>query len=86
MFSDLLSRYEADGESFLLRIVNGDETWIHHFEPQIKIQSMEWYHPKSPRKKKFTPLTRKGIATFLGGGDAGEVILVDIMPRGQTIN
>ena len=26
----------ADGESFLSRIVNGDETWINHFERQTK--------------------------------------------------
>jgi hypothetical protein len=34
--SDFLSRYEADGESFLSRIVTGDETCIHHFEPETK--------------------------------------------------
>jgi hypothetical protein len=39
--SDLLSRYEADGESLLSRIVTVDETWIHHFEQETKRQSME---------------------------------------------
>jgi hypothetical protein len=34
--SDLLSCCEAYGESFLLWIVTGDETWIHHFEPETK--------------------------------------------------
>jgi hypothetical protein len=34
--SYLLSRYEADGESFLSRIVTGDETRIHQFEPETK--------------------------------------------------
>jgi hypothetical protein len=34
--SDLLSHYKADGESFLSRIITGDETWIHHFEPETK--------------------------------------------------
>jgi hypothetical protein len=34
--SDLLSRYEADGESVLSRIVTRDETRIHHFEPETK--------------------------------------------------
>jgi hypothetical protein len=38
--SDLLSRYEADGGIFLSQIVTGDETWIHHFEPETKRRSM----------------------------------------------
>ena len=35
----------ADGESFLSRIVNGDETWINHFERQTKRQPVEWHNP-----------------------------------------
>jgi hypothetical protein len=34
--SDLLSRYQADGESSLSHIVSRDETLIHYFEPQAK--------------------------------------------------
>jgi hypothetical protein len=32
-------------EEFLSRIVTGDETWLHHYEPESKRQSMEWKHP-----------------------------------------
>lgn len=49
--SDLPSGYEAHGESFLSWIVTGDKTWIHHFEPQTKGQSVEWHHPASWKKK-----------------------------------
>jgi histone-lysine N-methyltransferase SETMAR len=58
--SDLLSRYEADGESFLSRIVTGDEIWIHHFEPETKRQSVEWRHPTSPLRKKFKVTLQQG--------------------------
>jgi hypothetical protein len=34
--------------AFLDRIVTGDETWIHHCEPESKQQSMEWKHPQLP--------------------------------------
>jgi hypothetical protein len=63
--SDLLSHYEAVGESFLSLIITGDETWIHHFEPETKRQSMEWHHPTFPRRKKFkvTPSAGKVMAT-----------------------
>ena len=46
----LLDRY--NNEEFLSRIV-ADETWVHHYEPESKRQSMEWKHPGSPVKKKF---------------------------------
>ena len=39
-------------ELFLGRIVTGDETWAHFFEPESKRQSMEWSHTTSPKKKK----------------------------------
>jgi hypothetical protein len=32
----------ADGESFLSRIVSGDETWINHFERQTKKKKSQW--------------------------------------------
>lgn len=51
MCSDWPTGYEADDESFLSRIVTGDETWIHYFEPRTKGQSVAWRHPVSPRKK-----------------------------------
>ena len=36
----LLDRYNNEGEEFLSRIVTGDETWVHHYEPESKMQSM----------------------------------------------
>jgi hypothetical protein len=37
---DLLNHYEAEGDSFLDRIITGDETWCHQYEPESKRQSM----------------------------------------------
>jgi hypothetical protein len=31
---ELLERFDAEGEAFLSRIITGDETWVHHFEPE----------------------------------------------------
>ena len=41
--SELLQRYRHEGDDFLLRIVTGDKSWFHHFEPETKRQSTEWY-------------------------------------------
>ena len=46
----LLSRYEDDPEEFMDRVVTQDETWVHHFDPESKKQSMQWKHPGSPPK------------------------------------
>jgi histone-lysine N-methyltransferase SETMAR len=49
----------------LSTLVTGFGTWIHHFEPEMKRQSMEWHHTTSPRKKKFKaiPSASKIMAT-----------------------
>ena len=49
----LVDRCGAEGDHFLERMVTGDETWIHHYDPESKYQSMEWKHTHSPAKKKF---------------------------------
>jgi histone-lysine N-methyltransferase SETMAR len=46
--SELLERFDAEGEAFLSQIVTSDEIWAHHYEPETKRQSVEWHHPQSP--------------------------------------
>jgi hypothetical protein len=82
--SELLARYEAEGDDFLSTVVTGDETWIHHFEPETKRQSMEWHHTASPQTKKLKPSASKIMATVYW--DCEGVILIDVLTRGQTIN
>lgn len=82
-----LERYSVEGDSFLTRIVTGDETWICYASPESKRQSMEWHHAQSPNKpKKFKTVlsTRKLMATIFW--DWRGVLLIDFMPRGDTIN
>ena len=68
---ELLNQYEAEGDSFLDRIISGDETWCHHYEPQAKRQSKEWRHVNSPSKKKFRRCRQrvKGCALSFGIGE-----------------
>jgi hypothetical protein len=60
-----LHRYEREG--LLERIVTGDETWVHHFEPESKQQSMRWKHTSSPPTKKFknVPFAKKSYADLV---------------------
>jgi hypothetical protein len=44
---------EGQEEEIIQRIVTGDETWIHHYDPESKQESMQWKHKGSPPPKKF---------------------------------
>jgi len=83
--SELLQRYQHEGDDFLLCIVIGDESCFHHFEPETKRQSMEWHHLHSPSKKKAktVPSTAKVMGTVFW--DAEGLILAEFLERGQTI-
>ena len=48
-----LDRYGVEGNNFLERIVTGDETRIHHYEPASECQNMEWKHPHLPARRKL---------------------------------
>lgn len=78
--------YAEEGAVFLDSIVTGDETWVYHFTPESKQQSMEWRHSFSPQKKKFkvTQSARKIMATVFW--DRKGVLLIEFMPTGTTIN
>jgi len=36
IYEELLRCYREEGDQFLLNIVIGDESWIHHFDPEEK--------------------------------------------------
>ena len=43
--------FRRDPHDFLSRLVTIDETWLYHYDPETKHQSMEWRHSGSPRPK-----------------------------------
>jgi hypothetical protein len=42
-----LLRYADEGEDMLNKIVTGEESWVHHYQPESKRTSMQWKHPSS---------------------------------------
>ena len=81
-----LLEYCHSDKTFLHRIVTGDETWVHHFEPESKRASMEWRHPTSPRSNKFKSQKSKEKVMVTVFWDSVGVILVDFMSKKATIN
>jgi hypothetical protein len=41
-----LLQYADEGEDMLNRIVTGDQSWMHHYEPESKRASMQWKQPQ----------------------------------------
>nr|CAP20021.1 transposase [Eriphia verrucosa] len=82
---ELLLLYNQDPEEFESRIVTGDDTWVHHWDPETKLESMAWKHKGSPTPIKFRaqPSARKIMATTFW--DCKGVLMLDYAPRGRTI-
>ena len=61
-----LDMFRANPENFLSRIITGDETWVHHHDPETKQASMQWKHKGSPTPKKCCVQQSAGkiMATF----------------------
>lgn len=44
---------ESDPDQFCRHVITMDETWVQHFDPETKKQSMSWKQLFSPPMKKF---------------------------------
>ena len=86
MNKNFLKRYHQEGDSFLQNIITGDETWVFHYEPETKLQLMEYRHLTSLCVQKFKAekSAQKVMLTIFW--DACGVIHKEYMARGTTIN
>ena len=82
----LLEFFLRDPNDFLTRLVTMEKTWLYHYDPETKQQSMEWWHSSSPCPKKFQ--VRKSAGKVLASifWDQYSILLIDYLPKGQTIN
>ena len=60
IYEEHLKRYREEGDQFLFNIVTGDDSWIHHFDPEEKRLSMQYRHTSSPHPKKFKTMPSAG--------------------------
>jgi len=71
---------------FFQNVITCDETWIFQHDPESKRQSMHWKSPQSPRKKKARMSKSKFKAMMIVFFRYPEVIYIDWVPEGQTVN
>jgi len=81
-----LNFFRRDQNDFLSRLVAMDETWLYHYDPEIKQQSMDWRHSGSPRPKKFRVQKSAGKILASIFWDQDGILLIDYLPKGHTIN
>jgi hypothetical protein len=77
-----LARYCEECDSFLHRIVTGDETWV---QPETKWKSMQWKHPSSPVAKKFKTQPSADKLMLTTFWDSQGRILETCLERGTTV-
>lgn len=77
--------FDDEGDGLFNRIVTGDETWVHIWTPESKRQSMVWKgkDEPTPKKAKVVESAGKVMATIFW--DSKGVLLIDYLPRGETI-
>jgi len=63
-----------------------DETWLYHYDPETKQQSMEWQHSGSTRPKKFRIQKSDGKVLASIFWDQEGIRLIDYLPKGLTNN
>jgi len=63
-----------------------EEAWLYHYDPETKQQSMEWQHSGSPHPKKFRVQKSAGKVLASIFWDEDGILLIDYLPKGQTIN
>ena len=83
---DSLQRYDMEGEAMLERIVTGDETWVHYYQPESKQASMQWKHLESPTPTKFKVVQSAGKVMATVFWDVHGVLLVEFQEHGRTVN
>ena len=81
----LLAQFRRNKCEFWRRLITVDETWIHHYTPETKIQSKQWIAKgePAPKEQKTVFSARKVMATVLW--DSQGVILIDYLQKGKPI-
>ena len=82
----LLQESEEDPIGFLGRIVTGDETWIHHYDPLSQLEAKVWKKPgeKTPSRPRIQRSTGKIMMTIFWDNEG--ILLMDYLSHGDTIS
>lgn len=82
---DFLNLCGDEPDDIIRRLVTGDETWVHMYDPESKMESKEWRTSDegAPKKFKVQPSAGKVMATIFW--DCKGILLIDYLEKGNTI-
>jgi len=63
-----------------------DETWLYHYDLETKQQLMDWRHSGSTHPKTFRVQKFAGKVLASIFWDQDSILLVEYLPKSQTIN
>jgi len=80
-----LERFRKDKKDFVRRFITMDETWVYHYDPELRQQTAEWTKPgcSAPKQVKGSKSSKKVMASVFW--DAKEILLIDYLQTGRTI-
>ena len=81
----LLHLIEANEQDFIHRLVTGDETWVHHYDPETQAEAREWTAPGEPRPVRPRQSLSAGKVLMTLFWDSTGPLLVDFLEHGQTV-
>ncbi len=83
---EMLNEVENDPD-FLSKLVTGEELWIYSYDPQTKMESLQWktrHVPPRPKKGRMERSRVKSMSIFFF--DIEGVVWLEFLPRGATVN
>lgn len=82
---EFLDRCGEQREKVMAQIVTGDETWVYHYEPESKQESMQWHKKGTPPPKKYKVSQSAGKIMATIFWDIEGILLIDYKERGVSI-
>ena len=81
-----MKRYREEGDQFLLNIVTGDESCIHHFDPEKKKteHGIQEHFISSSEKIQNNAVCRQDSLTVFW--DSQRVYMTEFLEAGKTVN
>jgi len=76
----------SDDETFLSRVITGDESWVYGYNPETKQQSSQWKSPTSPRPKKARQVKNNVKSMIITFFHIKAIVHKKFVPTGQTVN
>lgn len=83
---ECLDMFRRNANKFLRRFITCDETWVHHYTPEMKEQSKQWIEKGESAPKKAKTVTSAGKVMASVFWDSHGVLLIDYLEKGKCIN